>query len=54
MNKFMKRELKLGQHLIGDCNPCFITFEAGPTHSSIGEALRLVEEASKSGANAIS
>ena len=53
MNKLMKREIQLGKYILGDGKPCFITFEAGPTHSGLESALKLVEEASKAGANAI-
>ena len=49
----MVRELKIGEQLIGDNHPCFITFEAGPTISNLSTALSLVEEAAKSGADAI-
>ena len=49
----MKREIQLGKYLLGDGKPCFITFEAGPTHSGLESALKLVEEASRAGANAI-
>ena len=49
----MTRELKIGKHLIGDNHPCFITYEAGPTLSNLSTALSLVEEAAKSGADAI-
>lgn len=49
----MQREINLGEYKLGDGNPCFITFEAGPTHSGLESALKLVEEASRAGANAI-
>ncbi len=47
------RSIRVGDFLIGDGHPCFITYEAGPTHNGIESAIRLVQEAAKSGANAI-
>ena len=47
------RELKIGDHWIGDSHPCFITYEAGPTHDGMETAIGLVREAAKAGANAI-
>ncbi|HVV79533.1 MAG TPA: N-acetylneuraminate synthase family protein [Pseudolabrys sp.] len=38
---------------IGDGNPCFITFEAGPTHTSLETAKRLASLAAEAGADAI-
>ncbi|MEX2129063.1 MAG: N-acetylneuraminate synthase family protein [Xanthobacteraceae bacterium] len=38
---------------IGDGNPCFITFEAGPTHGGIETAKRLADLAVEAGADAI-
>lgn len=49
----MKRELTIGPHSLGDDLPTFITFEAGPTHDNVETAIKLVEEASKAGAQAI-
>jgi N,N'-diacetyllegionaminate synthase len=38
---------------IGTGCPCFITFEAGPTHDSLESAKRLVKHAADSGADAV-
>lgn len=38
---------------VGDGEPCFITFEAGPTHDSLESAKRLVKYAAESGGDAV-
>ena len=38
---------------VGRGHPCFITYEAGPTHDGIESAKRLVELAAEAGANAV-
>ncbi len=38
---------------IGDEHPCFIVFEAGPTHTSLESAKFLAEQAYNAGANAV-
>jgi sialic acid synthase SpsE len=38
---------------IGDGHPCFITFEAGPTHDGLAAAKRLADVAASAGADAI-
>ncbi len=38
---------------IGDGAPCYITFEAGPTHSGVASAIELVRLAASAGADAI-
>ena len=43
----------IGKNVIGDGNPCFITFEIGPTHEGFESAKRLIKCASASGANAV-
>jgi N,N'-diacetyllegionaminate synthase len=43
----------IGNKKIGDGNPCFITLEAGPTHSGLDSAIRLCRAAAKSGASAV-
>lgn len=48
-----QRNLSISNKNVGDSHPCFITFEAGPTHNGFQSALALVEEAAKSGADAI-
>lgn len=45
--------VKIGNKVIGDGYPCFITFEAGPTHSGLESAKRLVKLAADSGADAV-
>ena len=47
------RSVEFGSASVGDGSPCFIVFEAGPTHNGVESALRLVEEASAAGAQAI-
>ncbi len=42
-----------GKRKIGDGEPCFITFEAGPTHDGLKSAKRLVTLAAEAGADAI-
>lgn len=38
---------------VGDGEPCFITYEAGPTHDGVATAIALVERAAAAGAGAI-
>lgn len=45
--------IKIGSKTIGEGAPCFITFEAGPTHSGLESAKSLVEYAAKAGGDAI-
>ncbi|MFW8600408.1 N-acetylneuraminate synthase family protein [Desulfobacterota bacterium M19] len=47
------RQIKFSNHKLGDGCPCFITFEAGPTHDSVDSAKSLVSLAAQAGANAI-
>jgi N,N'-diacetyllegionaminate synthase len=44
---------RIGGQPIGGGHPCFITFEAGPTHNGLESAKRLVSLAAQAGANAI-
>lgn len=46
-------DISLGKQHIGDENPCFIVFEAGPTHDGLESAKSLVRLASEAGANAV-
>jgi sialic acid synthase SpsE len=39
--------------MVGDGQPCFITYEAGPTHDSLESAKRLVKLAAEAGADAV-
>ena len=38
---------------IGDGAPCYVTFEAGPTHSGVESAIDLVKLAAAAGADAV-
>lgn len=49
----MKRKCQIGDRYVGGDNPCFITFEAGPTHNGIDSAKNLVKAASDAGADAV-
>lgn len=49
----MKNNIQIGNKTIGDQSPCFITFEAGPTHSGLDSAKRLVAHAANAGADAV-
>ena len=42
-----------GERVVGDGAPCFITFEAGPTHEGLESAKRLVSLAAEAGADAV-
>jgi len=46
-------EVKIGDYLVSDGHPCFITFEAGATHSGLDSAKKLIDLAAISGANAV-
>lgn len=48
-----RRTLEIAGRSIGDGHPCFITYEAGPTHDGVETAIRLVQEAANAGADAI-
>lgn len=43
----------LGPRSIGDGNPCFIVYEAGPTHNGLESAKDLVRMAAEAGADAV-
>jgi len=43
----------IGKKQVGEQFPCFITFEAGPTHDGLETAKKLVKEAARAGADAI-
>lgn len=45
--------LKIGNKMIGEGEPCFITYEAGPTHDSLESAKRLIKLSAEAGADAI-
>jgi sialic acid synthase SpsE len=48
-----KSQVQLAGKIIGDGNPVFVVFEAGPTHSGLESAKRLIELAAEAGADAI-
>jgi len=45
--------VNIGGVSVGDGHPCFITFEAGPTHNGLQSAKRLAQHAKSAGAHAI-
>lgn len=45
--------VSFGKRKVGDGEPCFITYEAGPTHDSLDSAKRLVKLAAEAGADAV-
>lgn len=45
--------VEFGTRLVGDSHPCFITYEAGPTHNGIESAKELVSIAAQAGADAV-
>ena len=45
--------ITIGNRQIGANHPCFITFEAGPTHDGLESAKRLVKLAAEAGADEI-
>lgn len=45
--------VKINDCYVGDGRPCFITFEAGPTHQGLASAKRLAKHAKEAGGNAI-
>ncbi|MDP9018836.1 MAG: N-acetylneuraminate synthase family protein [Candidatus Eremiobacteraeota bacterium] len=45
--------IAIGSRTIGDGNPCFITFEAGATHTGVESAIALVNIAADAGADAV-
>lgn len=45
--------VKFGSRHVGDGQPCFITYEAGPTHDGLQTAMKLVKAAAAAGADAV-
>jgi N,N'-diacetyllegionaminate synthase len=45
--------VKIGDRQVGEGAPCFISYEAGPTHSGLASAKELVRHASEAGADAV-
>jgi N,N'-diacetyllegionaminate synthase len=44
---------QIGRRWVGDGHPCFVTYEAGPTHDGLETAKRLVRLAADAGADAV-
>ena len=42
-----KRKVMFGDKAVGDGEPCFVTYEAGPTHNGFSSAKELIAEAAK-------
>lgn len=42
-----------GRRIVGDGEPCFITYEAGPTHHGLESAMELIGLAAEAGADAV-
>lgn len=51
--KVCNRVIKINGTNVGDDAPCFITFEAGPTHQGLESAIRLAKYAKEAGGDAI-
>ncbi|QDC47524.1 N-acetylneuraminate synthase [Candidatus Methylopumilus universalis] len=51
--KLAKNTFEINGVMVGDGHPCFITFEAGPTHQGLESAKKLAKYAKDSGGNAI-
>jgi len=47
------KKLEINGKEIGEGFPCYITFEAGPTHNGLESAIQLIKMASRAGADAI-
>ncbi len=45
--------IEFNHRKLGDGHPCFITYEAGPTHDGVASAKRLIKHAAEAGADAI-
>lgn len=46
-------KFNIRNRVVGDGEPCYITFEAGPTHSGLASAIELVRLAAAAGADAV-
>lgn len=47
------QHVRFGDRTISDNDPCFLTFEAGPTHDGVDSAKGLVDLAAQNGADAV-
>jgi sialic acid synthase SpsE len=45
--------IKIGNKFVGDGQPTFVTFEAGPTHNGLASAKKLVKLAAEAGGDAV-
>ncbi|MGZ3496485.1 MAG: N-acetylneuraminate synthase family protein [Vulcanimicrobiaceae bacterium] len=45
--------IAIGERLVGDGAPCFVTFEAGATHTGVESAVALIDIAAVAGADAV-
>lgn len=45
--------VKFGSRIVGPGEPCFVTFEAGPTHEGFASAKRLIDYAAAANADAV-
>ena len=45
--------IRLGNRTVGDGQPTYVTFEAGPTHDGLDSAIELVHHAARAGADAV-
>ena len=46
-------KISMGNKYIGDSEPVYIVFEAGPTHTGLNSAMELAKNAKDAGADAI-
>ncbi|MCF8495331.1 MAG: N-acetylneuraminate synthase family protein [Alphaproteobacteria bacterium] len=53
MHQTEQKTVTFGARVIGDGHPCFITYEAGPTHDGLDSAKKLVHLAAEAGADAV-
>ena len=49
----IRTSVKVGRRIVGESSPCFVTYEAGPTHSGLESARSLVRHAAEAGADAV-
>jgi len=45
--------ITISERKVGDSEPCYITFEIGPTHDGVESAKRLIQHAAHAGADAV-
>jgi N,N'-diacetyllegionaminate synthase len=49
----IRTSVRIGERAVGGTAPCFVTYEAGPTHSGLESAKTLVRHAAEAGADAV-